>query len=367
MRRATQSMRRATQSMRRAQLMAARLHAPTRGPITVSSGRAIGGAYVSARRLVTGASSRVKVEKQAGVVKVTLTRPDKMNALDMDMFRSLRDAARSLVDNPAGVRAVVLSGEGRAFCAGLDVRSVCHPLSATANMRELLHRPEGELSNLAQDVGYLWRRLPAPVIAAVHGICFGGGLQIALGADIRVVAPTCKLSVMEAKWGLVPDMSATVTLPELVPKDVAMELTMTGRVFDGREALGLGLATKLSQTPQEEALVLAQTIAQKSPDATAAAKRLLHATYSEASNDARNLRLESELQTRLIGGWNQAACAARGLGLPPFLRPSFKERAAQWSEEADSQAELEIRAMLDGAVGDAPAATGNAALASPSA
>ena len=271
-----------------------------------------------------------------------------MNALDMDMFRSIRDAAQSLISDSSGVKAVVLSGEGRAFCAGLDVRSVAHPLSASKNMEELLHRPEGETANLAQAVGYLWRKIPAPVIAATHGVCLGGGLQIALGADIRVASPTCKLSVMEAKWGLIPDMSATVTLPELVPKDVALELTLTGRVFDGAEALKLGLVTKLSDEPIEAALELARQIAAKSPDAAAAAKRLLHATYTDAPDDARCLRLESDLQRKLIGGWNQAACAARGLGVPAFLQPGFAKRAEGWDDEADAQAEEQLRAMLDG-------------------
>ena len=203
-------------------------------------------------------SPRVSITRTPeGVAHVRLSRADKMNALDMDMFRALRAAALEVAADTS-VRAVLLSGEGRAFCAGLDVGSVCgDPLSARANMDELLRRPDGALSNLAQDVGYLWRRVPAPVVAAVHGACFGGGLQIALGADIRVCHPAAKLAVMEAKWGLVPDMSATVTLPELVPKDVALELTLTGRVFDGAEALKLGLVTKLSEAPLDEAIALA--------------------------------------------------------------------------------------------------------------
>ena len=303
------------------------------------------------RGLATSAASpRVSITRTPeGVAHVRLSRAEKMNALDMDMFRALRAAALEVAADTS-VRAVLLSGEGRAFCAGLDVGSVCgDPLSARANMDELLRRPDGALSNLAQDVGYLWRRVPAPVVAAVHGACFGGGLQIALGADIRVCHPAAKLSVMEAKWGLVPDMSATVTLPELVPKDVALELTLTGRVFDGAEALKLGLVTRLSEAPVDDALALATRIAARSsPDAAAAAKRLLHATYTDAPDDARNLRVESEVQRMLIGGWNQAACAARGLGVPAFLQPAFTDRGEVWGAEADERAEAALRALLDG-------------------
>jgi len=304
----------------------------------------------SFRLLSSNASSeRVRVTKGAdGVVEVVLSRPEKLNALDIDMFRSIQATADSLIADSSGVRAVVIHGEGRGFCAGLDVKSVMHPLSMTANMEELLHRPEGRVGNLAQDVGYLWRRVPAPVIAVTHGMCLGGGLQIALGADMRISSASCKFSVMEAKWGIIPDMSATVTLPELVPKDVAMELTLTGRVFQGREALRLGLVTRVSDEPLAEALRLAREIAAKSPDAAAAAKRLLHATYAEGCEDARALRVESELQRRLLGSWNMGVCVAKGMGVPPFLQPSFKERAACWEAEADEEAEAELRAMLDG-------------------
>lgn len=290
----------------------------------------------------------------SGIVTVTLSRGSKMNALDLEMFLDIRHAARELIADRS-VRAVVLHGEGRAFCAGLDARSFASPLTLKSSLATILDRPEGEISNLAQDVGYLWRRVGAPVIAATHGVCLGGGLQIALGADIRVSSPTCKFSVMEAKWGIIPDMSATVTLPELVPKDVAMELTMTGRVFDAREALSLGLVTRLADEPLEESLRLAAEIATRSPDSTAAAKRLLHATYASA-DDGRNLRLETHLQRKLMGGWNQMAQAAKALGAPPALTPGFAQRSAVWDEEADAEAEAAIEAMLDGGEADAPRA-----------
>jgi len=305
-----------------------------------SPARALGARWASTAPLVR------LTRHPKGLVQVTLARPSKMNALSLPMFRSIQAAARELIDDKS-VRAVVLHGDGRAFCAGLDVKAVmANPLSVKANIDELLHRPDGEVSNLAQDVGYLWRRIPVPVIAAIHGVCLGGGLQIALGADMRIAAPATKMSIMEAKWGLIPDMSATVTLRELVPKDVAMELTMTGRVFEAEEALRLGLVTRLAADPLAEALSLAEQIATRSPDATAAAKRLLHATYSEAADDARALRLETELQRRLLLGWNQLACAARGLGAPPPLQPGFRERGDTWDAEADEAAEAELLEML---------------------
>jgi len=219
----------------------------------------------------SSSAPRVSIERAAdGVATVTLGRPEKLNSLDIDMFRAIRSAAVELAEDK-GVRAVVVHGSGRAFCAGLDVKSINNPLHARANGRELLDRPDGAISNLAQDVCYLWRRVPAPVIAATHGVCLGGGFQIALGADMRIATPGCKFSLMEAKWGIIPDMGATVVLPELVPKDVATELIMTGRtccrrgaadifsprrlaalcfrrIFDGEEALQLGHAPDTSRT-----------------------------------------------------------------------------------------------------------------------
>ena len=299
---------------------------------------------VGRRALSSGA--RVQQSKGPnGVVTVRLCRPDKLNSLDMHMFRAIASCARSLAADRS-VRAVVLHGEGRAFCAGLDVKNVNNPMHARANLAELLDRPEGAISNLAQDVSYLWRRVPAPVIVATHGVCIGGGFQIALGADMRISTPNCKFSIMEAKWGLIPDMGGTVVLPELVPKDVAMELTMTGRIFDGAEALSLGLITRISDDPLTEAQHLAAEIAARSPDSTAAAKRLLDATYTE-SDDKRKLHLETALQRRLLGGWNQLACSAKGLGFPVALTPGFLQRSKEWSAEADEKAEAELRAMLD--------------------
>ena len=183
----------------------------------------------------------VITEIESGIFHVELNRADKMNALDMKMFEQLSETAQKLKRNKS-VRVVVLSGRGRAFCTGLDVKSMVSQLSASS---KLLDKPAGtEYSNIAQDVAYLWRTLPVPVIASLHGMTFGGGLQIALGADFRFSTSDCKMSIMEAKWGIIPDMSAAVTLRELVRMDVAKELTMTGRIFPASEGYEYGLVTR---------------------------------------------------------------------------------------------------------------------------
>jgi enoyl-CoA hydratase/carnithine racemase len=187
----------------------------------------------------------------------------------------------------------------------------------------LLARDEDRLANFAQRVTYDWSLVPAPVIAAIHGNCFGGGLQIALGADIRIAAPDAKLSIMEIKWGLVPDMGITQTLPRLLPIDVAKELTFSGRVVPGIEAAAIGLVTRTADDPLAAALALADEIAQKSPDAVRAAKRLYDETW--AGNDpAAALVRESVLQTGLIGTPNQIAAVMAGMSgeKPVFADPA---------------------------------------------
>jgi enoyl-CoA hydratase/carnithine racemase len=247
-----------------------------------------------------------------------MVRADKHNALDQAMFEGLMNAAEQLADD-ASVRAVVLHGEGKSFCSGLDIASF---MSGEGGTGALLARDEGRLANFAQRVTYDWSLVPAPVIAAIHGNCFGGGLQIALGADIRIAAPDAKLSIMEIKWGLVPDMGITQTLPRLVPIDVAKELTFSGRIVSGSEGFELGLVTRTVDDPLSAALALADEIAQKSPDAVRAAKRLYDECW--ASDDtAAALVLESQLQTGLIGKPNQIAAVVAGMsGEPPaFVDP----------------------------------------------
>eukprot|EP00635_Sarcinochrysidales_sp_CCMP3193_P001564 CAMPEP_0118901032 /NCGR_PEP_ID=MMETSP1166-20130328/6896_1 /TAXON_ID=1104430 /ORGANISM="Chrysoreinhardia sp, Strain CCMP3193" /LENGTH=303 /DNA_ID=CAMNT_0006840191 /DNA_START=37 /DNA_END=948 /DNA_ORIENTATION=+ len=288
------------------------------------------------RRASRSFEDRVVVEEAKGVATVRLNRPAKLNALDMAMFRGLRDAAKYVATTKA--RAVVLLGEGRAFCSGLDVKGL-----SPFDLEEALTRKDGAASNLVQDVSYLWRKVPAPVIAATHGVCFGGGFQVALGCDLRISSPDCKFSIMEAKWGLIPDMALTTSIPNLAPRDVAMDLTFTGRIFTGDEAKTLGLVTRLHNDPVSAALELAHQIStQQSPDATAAAKKLLHATY----DDARTLHLETEIQRKLLGSWNQLAKSAHSLKLLPGLL--VDRNATKWSQEADDKADAILQDILDG-------------------
>jgi enoyl-CoA hydratase/carnithine racemase len=245
-----------------------------------------------------------------GVVELQLARADKMNALDPAMFDALIEAGAALRGD-ASVRAVVISGRGKAFCAGLDMASFERMqqgagegvLGEGAAGADLVKRTHG-ISNAAQHVAMVWREVPVPVIAAVHGVAFGGGLQVALGADVRIVAPDTKLSVMEIKWGLVPDMAGMVLMRELARNDVVRELTFTGRIFSGEEALQIGFATRLAADPLAEALQMAHEIAGKSPDAIRAGKRLLNAAMSQSA--AELLMAESVEQKALIGSANQA-------------------------------------------------------------
>jgi len=263
----------------------------------------------------------VTITQTDGVADVRLNRVDKYNALSPDMFQAIIEAGEALAADPA-VRVVVLSGNGRGFCAGLDMGSfqgmANGPRASGGGTAALMNRDERP-ENHAQRPAYVWKRMPVPVIAAVHGVAFGGGLQIALGADIRIAAPDAKLSVMEIKWGLVPDMSLTQTLRDLVPLDVAKELTFTGRVLSGTEAKALGLVTRLADDPLAEALALAREIAGKSPDAIRAGKALLEASWRA---DVRTgLELESKLQVALIGSPNQVeAVKANFENRPPKFR-----------------------------------------------
>jgi enoyl-CoA hydratase/carnithine racemase len=245
-------------------------------------------------------SDRVSVRRDGGIADVRLSRPEKLNALDAAMFEALVETGERLAGD-RGLRSVVLSGEGRAFSAGLDVAGFLG--AGGGGSRDFFERSHASPANFAQRAAWVWTELPVPVIAAIHGVCFGGGLQIALAADVRFVAPDARLSVMEIKWGLVPDMSGTQTLRRLVRLDVAKELTYTGRIVTGEEAVGLGLATHLADSPREAAFELAREIAGRSPSAVRAAKRLLDA--SGVGTVEEGLRLEESLQRGLLGRPNQ--------------------------------------------------------------
>ena len=250
-------------------------------------------------------AERVTIAVKDGVADVRLNRPDKLNALDQAMFDALVAAGEKLAGD-SSVRAVVLSGEGRAFCAGLDLGSF-QAMAATDResgaTSRLGDRPGGRATNHAQQAAYAWVELPVPVIAAVHGVALGGGLQVALGADLRFVAPDAQLSVLEIRWGLVPDMTGTHTLRRLVALDVAKELTWTGRMVSGEEAVAIGLASRVYGDPRAEALAFAQQIAAANPDAIRAGKRLLN--QSGLVDVAQQFKDESKEMGALIGSPNQ--------------------------------------------------------------
>ncbi len=267
--------------------------------------------------MTTQATERVQIEVTDHVAVVTLTRPEKHNALDLPMFEGIISAAERLATEP-GLRAVVLHGDGPSFCSGLDVMSI---MSSGQGTDALLNPLRGEVPNWFQRTAYDWLGVPVPVIAALHGNCLGGGLQIALAADIRIAAPDARLSVMEVRWGLIPDMAITRTLPRLVGIDVAKELTYTGRVVTGAEAHELGLVTRVSDDPLAAARELAAEIALKSPDAVRAAKRLFDSSWT--GTPEQTLALEAELQLSLIGSPNQLAAVAAGVTKKPaeFVDP----------------------------------------------
>jgi enoyl-CoA hydratase/carnithine racemase len=266
--------------------------------------------------LAASQDQRVLVEVRDHIATVTLSRPEKHNALDPAMFEAIAGAAGEVAATP-GVRVVVLHGAGPSFCSGIDLGSL---MSAGDGLDGIFAELDREVPNRFQQVAYGWLALPVPVIAAIHGNCLGGGLQIALAADIRIATPDARMSVMEVKWGLVPDMSLTQTLPRLVGIDVAKELTYTSRVFSGEEALSLGVVTRLAADPLAAAQELASEIATKSPEATRGAKRLLDGAWNRPAEEG--LRLEAEIQRKLIGSPNQLAAVTAGLSQEP---PQFTD------------------------------------------
>lgn len=262
------------------------------------------------------APERVGIEIAEHVAVVTLMRPDKHNALDLPMLDAIIAASQRL-RSEREVRAVVLRGAGRSFCSGLDFPAV----AAAGGLEAFTGILDEAPPNYFQRAGYGWIELPVPVIAAIHGNCLGGGLQIALAADLRIAAPDARMSVMEGRWGLIPDMSITRTLPRLVGIDVAKELTFTARTISGEEADRLGLVTRLAIDPFAAAMELAREIATRSPDAVRRAKHLFDAGWTGTADET--LALEATLQGQLIGTPNQMAAmtAAMTKQTPEFSDP----------------------------------------------
>jgi len=242
---------------------------------------------------------RIAVDIDGGIADVRLSRADKMNALDERMFQELLTVGERL-KREKGVRVVVLSGEGDAFCAGIDV-SLLGQLGST--QRPALAERSGGATNGFQQSVWTWHELPVPVIAVLHGVVFGGGFQLALGADLRISAPDTRFSIMEARWGLVPDMTGTLLMRNLARDDVIRELTYTARIFSAQEALSYGFVTRITENPRADACSVAAEIARQSPDAVRAAKRLLNkATEHAATSDV--LAAESREQEALLGSSN---------------------------------------------------------------
>lgn len=261
-------------------------------------------------------TERIKIDIDGHVADVCLNRPDKRNALDMEMFEALSYAGEQLASQKS-VRAVVLSGAGEDFCAGIDVAM----FSKDVEFSQALTTPLAPSpANLFQRAAYAWRELPVPVICALNGVVFGGGFQIAMGADIRYAAPDARLSIMEIKWGLIPDMALSTTLRHILPVDKIKELMFSGAIFSGEEAQQLGIVTAVHDDPRGAAHDAAKNIAAKSPDAIRAGKRLINQSWQLSEADS--LALEAELQARIIGRANQLEA----------VRANFEKRAPQFED-----------------------------------
>jgi enoyl-CoA hydratase/carnithine racemase len=265
----------------------------------------------------------VTIEIQDHIADVRLNRPEKMNALNQAMWKAISEAGEQLSENRE-IRAVVLSGNGRCFCAGLDMASLQQFQEgdrASSNSTSIpIAGPNERPGNLAQRACLVWKRLPVPVIGALHGVAYGAGAQIALGTDIRFAAPDLRMSIMEIKWGLIPDVGITQTLRNIVPLDVAKELTFTGRILDSEQAKALGLVTHLAEDPHAQAMDLAREIASKSPDAIRSGKQLFEETWH--ADERTGLELETKLQVELIGSENQVEA----------IRANFEKRAPDFKD-----------------------------------
>lgn len=256
-------------------------------------------------------SDLVTLDIRDHVADVRLNRPEKMNAVNPELRSAILEAGESLLD-AVDVRAVVLSGNGRAFSAGLDMESMAAIADAPADgkNRQQVRTTGDHPGSAFQRAALIWKRLPMPVIGAIHGVAYGAGAQLALGTDIRFVAPDVRFSILEIKWGLVPDVGITQTLRDVVPLDVAKELTWTGRVLDGAAARECGIATHVAEDPHAAAMALAAEIAARSPDAIRRGKTLLERSWYAQPNEM--LAFETDLQAELIGSPNQKEAVKAG-------------------------------------------------------
>jgi len=261
------------------------------------------------------ADPKVLSEITDGVAYVTLNRPEALNGIDLDLITELIAAAEVIKTDPA-VRAVILRGAGRSFCAGLDFASAFKDKKRVA--RFFLAGPKR--TNTFQRFSTVWRELPVPVVAVVHGHCFGGGLQLVAGADFRFTTPDAQWSILEAKWGLVPDMGGTVPFLDVMPLDIVQRLAMTGEVVSGQQAVELGLATGVGEDPLADALALIEQIKQRSPDSVAATKRLLY--RNARGSERRALRRERKLQSAMFKSPNTKIAREAGMKKePPVFGP----------------------------------------------
>ncbi|MDF1763087.1 MAG: crotonase/enoyl-CoA hydratase family protein [Oleibacter sp.] len=267
-------------------------------------------------------TARVLCEVRDAIAWVTLNRPEKHNGLDMKMFYQMTATAKR-IRKDRSIRAVILQGAGPSFSAGLDFKAVSSNPKDVARL--FLKWPWRKL-NLAQDIAHCWRDLPIPVICAIHGNCFGGGMQIALATDYRIAHPDSLFSIMEMKWGLIPDMSGMVTLSQLTRIDIAQELTMTGRQFSAQEAFEYGLISRLADDPAAAAEELAKVIVSKSPDAVAATKYLFKKTWQADTN--KTLRWERWVQMRLLGRKNNRIAINNGMTKDETKKRPFKDRTS---------------------------------------
>lgn len=263
----------------------------------------------------------VLTEIEGPIAHVWLNRPDKLNGLTLDLLQGLVDAAAELRRN-RDVRVVLLQGKGESFCAGLDF-AAAGKSPRTRIARFFVPNPFRG-TNLFQEANWAWRNLPVPVIAVTRGHVFGGGIQLALAADFRFTTPDCQWSILEAKWGLIPDMSGTVPLAELTTADVAKRLTMTGEVFTGTQAVDHGIASGVADDPMKPALELVDAILARSPDSVAATKKLLNASRRGGLRAA--FGRERRYQIRMFRSANSAIARKAGM---TKSEPEFRPRTFQ--------------------------------------